>query len=68
MVYSDQYECSLPGTYCNSRGQTNYHPEYHGETIFYDAASSYVHLTNQVGFTAYETIEANSGLRERQIV
>ena len=58
LVFSDQYVSSLPGTYHNHHGQTSAHYEFHGGTLFYDAASGYIHVSNQVGFTAYETIEA----------
>ncbi len=58
LVFSDQFVSSLSGKYHNQRGQTNSQYEYRGGTIFYDAASKYMNVTNQVGFTAHETIEA----------
>ena len=75
LVFSDQFVSSLSGKYHNARGQTNSHYEYRGGTIFYDAASHYLHVNNQVGFTAHETItsklkferEANSiGVQVKQ--
>ena len=58
LVFSDQFESSMKGRYYNSQGKMNTHYSYRGGTIFYDAASKYIQVTNQVGFTAYETIEA----------
>ncbi len=57
MVFTDQYVSSLPGQVYNARGQASSHHQYRGGTLFTDAASGYIHLTNQVGFTAAETIE-----------
>ena len=58
LVFSDQYESSLPGRYYNNRGSMSTHHTYGGGTIFYDAASRYISIHNQVGFTAEETIES----------
>jgi hypothetical protein len=58
MVFSDQYVCEMKGRYHNNKGQINSNYEYRGGTVFVDAASGYIYLQNQVGFTAYETIES----------
>ena len=57
LVFSDQYESSVPGRFYNIRGQMNTHHTYSGGTIFYDAATRYISLFNQIGFTTEETIE-----------
>ena len=57
LVFSDQYVSSLPGQNFNTCGQELCHQGFHGGTIFCDAASGYMFLQNQVGFTAAETIE-----------
>ena len=58
LVFTDQFVSSLCGRFYNRQGKMNTRFELRGGTVFYDAASRYIHLTNQVGFTAYETIES----------
>ena len=58
LVFSDQYVCSQDGRYYNPQGRMNTQQTYKGGTVFFDAASKYIHVTNQVGFGAYETINA----------
>ena len=57
-VFSDQYVSSVAGRNFTGRGhsQTNIH--YKGGTVFVDAASSFMSLHHQVGFTAMETISS----------
>ena len=56
LVFTDQYESSMPGRYYNDKGQMNVHHQYAGGTIFYDVASKFIYLGHQVGFTAEETV------------
>ena len=58
LVFTDQYVSSLPGQYFNTRSQSSSQHEYRGGTLFADAASGYIYIVNQVGFTADETIAA----------
>ena len=58
LVFTDQLVSSLTGRYYNDKGQQNTNYLYRGATIFWDAASHFIYLNNQVGFTAYETIES----------
>ena len=46
------------GRFYNDHGQMNTHYKYSEGTIFYDSVSGFMNLTNQVGFTAEETIKA----------
>jgi len=55
LIFSDQFESSMGGRYYNDQGKIKKHHEYKGGTVFYDAANKYIYVSNQVGFTAYET-------------
>ena len=55
-IFSDQYVSSVPGRNYNGRGQSQSQLTYKGGTVFADAASSYISLHHQMGFTAHETI------------
>ena len=55
-MFSDQYVCSQPGKHYNHKGQELHNQAYNGGTIFYDCATGFIHLANQVGFTAEETV------------
>ena len=57
-VFSDQYVSSVPGRNYNGRGQSQSRLSYKGGTIFVDAASSYMSIHHQLGFTANETIRS----------
>ena len=57
-VFSDQYVSSAPGRNYNGRGQTQSSLTYKGGTVFADAASSYISIHHQMGFTATETISS----------
>jgi hypothetical protein len=57
-IFSDQYVSSAPGRIYNGRGQNQSSLTYKGGTVFADAASSYISLHPQVGFTATETIKS----------
>lgn len=57
-LFTDQYVSSLSGQYFHTRGQSSSQHEYRGGTLFADAASGYIYIVNQVGFTADETIAA----------
>ncbi len=58
LVFTDQYVSSLPGNNFTKRGQTLSNQQFKGSTIFCDAASGFMYVQNQVGFTAAETVEA----------
>ena len=55
-VFSYQYVSSVPGRNFNGRGQQQSTLCYKGGTVFADAASSFISLHHQLGFTANETI------------
>jgi hypothetical protein len=55
-LFSDQYVSSAPGRNYNGQDQTQSALTYKGGTIFADAASSYISIHHQIGFTAQETI------------
>ena len=57
-IFLDQYVSSVEDKNFNGRGQTQSQLTYKGGTIFVDAASSYISIHHQLGFTATETIRA----------
>lgn len=59
LVFTDQYESRLEGRLFTYKGADLKHEKYNGGTIFCDAASNYIFMEHQTGFTAEETILAN---------
>ena len=57
-IFSDQYVSSLPGRNFNGRGQMQSQNNFKGGTVFCDAASGFLSIHHQVGFTAHETIRS----------
>ena len=57
-IFSDQYVSSVEGRNYTGRSQSQSSLSYKGGTIFVDAASSYIYLNHQLGFTAIETIKS----------
>ena len=57
-VFSDQYVSSVPGRNFTGRGHSQTNVDYKGGTVFVDAASSFLSVHHQVGFTAVETIHS----------
>ena len=55
-IFSDQFVSSVPGKNFNGRGQQSANHSYKGGTIFGDAATGYLSIKHQLGFTASETI------------
>ena len=56
-VFTDQYVSSAVGKNFNGRnGRQNANASFTGGTIFCDAASSYISIKHQLGFTANETV------------
>lgn len=45
-------------------GRESYTNMYHGGTIFRDAASKYIHVSNQISLGAGETINSNLAFKE----
>lgn len=58
LVFSDQYTSRVDGRSYTSAGLPSSKQRFQGGTIFYDAASSYIHVAHQEGFTANETIRS----------
>ena len=58
LVFSDQYISKIKGQEMNALAGRLDIQAYNGGTIFVDAATRYIHLVHQVGFTAQETIKA----------
>jgi hypothetical protein len=56
-IFVDQYESRSPGRTFASKGASS-SLKYVGGTLFYDAASGYISIQHQHGFTASETIQA----------
>jgi len=56
LIYSDQYVTRVQGKMLPHHPDSGTEQTYSGGTIFYDAASGYVFVGHQVGFTAHETI------------
>ena len=59
-IFSDQFVSSVPGRNFNGRGQSLSQTNYVGGTVFCDAASGYLSIHHQVGFTASETIRSKT--------
>ena len=57
-VFSDQYVSSAPGRNFTGRGFTQSQLSFKGGTVFVDAATSFISVHHQVGFTANETIRS----------
>jgi hypothetical protein len=57
-VYSNQYVSSLGGRNFTGCGHSQTNVNYKGGTLFADAASSYLSIHHQIGFTAAETIRS----------
>ena len=57
-VFSDQYVSSVSGRNYTGRGHAQTQLMYKGGTVFVDAASSYMSIHHQIGFTAVETIKS----------
>ena len=55
-VSIDQYVVKTPGRLPTGFGQESEQNMYHGGTIFRDAASKYIHVSNQVSLGAGETV------------
>jgi len=58
LIFSDQYQSSLPGRVFGRRGAAIHSKTYTGGTIFCDAASKRLFLRHQSTLTAQETVEA----------
>jgi len=56
LIYSNQYVTRVQGKMLPHHPDSGTEQAYSGRTIYYDAASGYVFVGHQVGFTAYETI------------
>jgi hypothetical protein len=56
-IFVDQYESRAPGRTFASKGASS-SLKYVGGTLFYDAASGYISIHHQHGFTAAETIQS----------
>ena len=55
VIYSDQFSARVKGTGLPAHSGIGQKQEYSGRTVFYDAASKYVCVELQVGYTAVET-------------
>jgi len=55
-IFSDQYVSSVQGRNFNGCGHAQTQNSYKGGIVFCDAASSFMSVHHQVGFTAHETI------------
>jgi hypothetical protein len=56
-IFVDQYESRAPGRTFSSKGASS-SLKFVGGTLFYDAASGYISIQHQHGFTAAETIQS----------
>ena len=56
LIYSNWYVTRVQGKMLPHHPDSGTEQTYSGGTIFYDAASGYVFVGHQVGFTAHETI------------
>jgi hypothetical protein len=56
-IFVDQYESRTPGRTLASKGGSS-SLKYVGGTLFYDAASGYISVQHQHGFTAAETVQS----------
>jgi hypothetical protein len=59
IVFVDQYESREPGRAFTTKGLSSSY-KYGGGTLYSDAASNYVVVSHQVGFTATETIQSKT--------
>lgn len=67
LVFSDQYESSLGGRIYTEKGHPNHAYKYRGGTLFCDASSGYIHLTNQVTLSSSETISSTLKFKKEAI-
>lgn len=58
LVLSDRYMSSLPDQYFSIRSQTSSHHEYRGGALFTHATNEFIHISNQVGFIATESVKS----------
>jgi len=58
VVYSDQFSARVKGKSLPAHSGIGQREEYTGGTIFYDAASKFLCVELQVGYTATETIKS----------
>ena len=58
MVFSDQYQSSLPGRVFGRRGTWMTSQKYCGGTLFYDSASQYVKVVHQVSLNQHESVQS----------
>jgi hypothetical protein len=58
LIFSDQYESRLEGKVFGHRGRSISSQGYCGGTLFCDAASSFIQITNQVSLSGSETVAA----------
>ena len=58
--FSDQCISSLADQNFNKRGQTLQTQAFQGGTVFCDTASTHLHVENQIGFAAHETVQSKS--------
>ena len=57
-IFSDQHVSSVHGRNFNGRGQCQTGADFKGGTVFCDAASSFISIHHQVGFTGHETVRS----------
>jgi hypothetical protein len=62
-IFVDQYESRHPGRTFASKGASS-SLKYMGGTLFYDAASGYISINHQHGFTAAETIQSKMSFEQ----
>ena len=55
-VSTDQYVCGKPGRLPHTKGKERPSEQYHGGTIFYDHASSFIWISHQVTLSAAATV------------
>ena len=59
-----QYVVKTPGHLPTGFGKESHTNMFHGETIFRDASSKYIHMQNQVSLGAGETVNSKLGFEE----
>ena len=57
-VSTDQYVCADPGRLPHTYGKERVAEKYHGGTLFYDHASSFIYLSHQVSLGIGETLQS----------
>ena len=58
LVFSDQYQSSLPGQVFGHHGAWMSSQKYCGGTLFYDAASQHIKVIHQVSLNQHESVQA----------